>query len=346
MKNIKSYLALALSLPLLFGCGSNESASTNDPDKVYTVKVTHEEYADTVPDLYAKELAKRVEEKSNGRMKFEVFQVGQLGVGVDLVDHLLTGATQMAIMSPGNVATIVPEGQVFALHYLLPTDVKEAYDFLAESKVANTDLPAIYAEKNLKLMDLWPLGGSQWLTKKNIQSPSDFDGMAFRTMDTPLIVKNYEAYNANPTPVSYTDVYSGLQLNMVSGVENPLGALVDMKWYEVQDYLIMSNHIMYLEGVFLNDKYFNSLPEDLQIILSETIDEMHDYAFELQKKANEDAGKVLAENVKVMQLSNEQTAKFKAAALPVRDYFKKNESERSAKVLEDLEAEISAFEKK
>ena len=345
MKNIKPILAIALSLPLLFGCGSNESASKNDPDKVYTIKVTHEEYADTVPDLYAKEFAKRVEEKSNGRMKFEVYQVGQLGVGVDLVDHLLTGATQMAIMSPGNLATIVPEGQVFALHYLLPTDVKKSYDFLAQSKVANTDLPAIYAEKNLKLMDLWPLGGSQWLTKKSVQSPSDFDGMAFRTMDTPLIVKNYEAYNANPTPVSYTDVYSGLQLNMVSGVENPLGALVDMKWYEVQDYLIMSNHIMYLEGVFFNDKYFNSLPEDLQVILKETIDEMHDYAYDLQKKANEDAEKVLAENVKVINLSDEQTAKFKAAALPVRDYFKKNAGERSAKILEDMEIELDAFNK-
>lgn len=346
MKNLKSLFVLALSLPLLFGCGSNGIASKDDPNRVYTVRVTHEEYTDTVPDLYAKELAKRVEEKSNGRMKFEIFQVGQLGVGVDLVDHLLTGATQIAIMSPGNIATIIPEGQVFALHYLLPTDVKESYDFLAESKVANTDLPAIYAEKKLKLMDLWPLGGSQWLTKKSIQSPSDFDGMAFRTMDTPLIVKNYEAYNANPTPVSYTDVYSGLQLNMVSGVENPLGALVDMKWYEVQDYLIMSNHIMYLEGVFLSEKYFNSLPKDLQVILSETIDEMHDYAFELQKKANEDAEKLLAENVKVIELSDEQTANFKAAALPVRDYFKKSAGERSAKILEDIEMELEAFNKK
>lgn len=344
MKKIKSLFALALSIPLLFGCSSNET--TDNSDKVYTIKVTHEEYANTVPDLYAKELAKRVEEKSNGRMKFEVFQVGQLGVGVDLVDHLLTGATQMAIMSPGNVATIVPEGQVFALHYLLPTDVKKAYDFLAESKVANTDLPEIYSEKNLKLMDLWPLGGSHWLTKKNIQNPSDFEGMAFRTMDTPLIVKNYEAYNANPTPVAYTDVYSGLQLNMISGVENPLGALVDMKWYEVQDYLIMSNHIMYLEGVFVNDKYFNSLPEDLQAILSETIAEMHDYAFELQDKANEEAGATLANHVEVVQLSDEQVEKFRTAALPVRDYFKQNTGKRSAKVLEDLEAELNAFEKK
>ncbi|MFA5649132.1 MAG: TRAP transporter substrate-binding protein DctP [Bacteroidales bacterium] len=346
MKNIKTFLTLALMVPLLYACGSEESAETSSKDKTYTFKVTHEEYANTVPDLYAKELARRVEEKSNGRIKFEIFQVGQLGVGVDLVDHVLTGATQMAILSPGNVATIVPEGQVFALHYLLPTDVKMAYDFLADSKVAKIDLPAIYAEKNLKLMDLWPLGGSNWLTKKSIQNPSDFKGMPFRTMDTPLIIKNYEAYGANPTPVPYTDVYSGLQLNMISGVENPLGALVDMKWYEVQDYLVMSNHIMYLEGVFINNKSFNGLPEDLQTILSETVDEMHSYAYELQKKANAEAANVLAKNVEVIELTNDQIATFKAAALPVRDYFKKNAGKRPAEILEKLEAELSVFEAK
>lgn len=346
MKNIKTILSLALVLPLLYACGSEESADTASKDKTYTFKVTHEEYANTVPDLYAKELARRVEEKSDGRIKFEIFQVGQLGVGVDLIDHLLTGATQMAIVSPGNVATIVPEGQVFALHYLLPTDVKMAYDFLAESTVVKTDLPAIYAEKNLKLMDLWPLGSSNWLTKKSIQSPADFTGMPFRTMDTPLIIKNYEAYDANPTPVPYTDVYSGLQLNMISGVENPLGALVDMKWYEVQNYLVMSNHIMYLEGVFINNKTFNALPEDLQTILSETIDEMHNYAYELQKKANAAAANVLAENVEVIKLTNDEIESFKAAALPVRDYFKKNAGKRPAQILEKLEAELSAFEAK
>ncbi len=344
MKNIKTMIALGLALPLLWACGSDGDESASSQDKVYTFKVTHEEYADTVPDLYAKELARRVEEKSNGRIEFEVFQVGQLGVGVDLIDHLLTGATQMAIVSPGNVATIVPEGQVFALHYLLPTDVKAAYDFLAQSDVANTDLPAIYAEKNLKLMDLWPLGSSNWLTKEKVQEPADFEGMAFRTMDTPLIVKNYEAYNANPTPISYTDVYSGLQLNMISGAENPLGALVDMKWFEVQDYLIMSNHIMYLEGVFINNEYFNKLPEDLQKILSETIDEMHDYAYELQKKANEKAGQTLAANVEVVNLTDDQIDSFKAEAKTVRSFFKSNMGERPAEILEKLEAELRDFE--
>lgn len=346
MKKIMLLSVVLVSL-LFVSCGNKEAQDTSESaktsEKVYTFKITHEEYADTVPDLYAKELAKRIEEKSNGRIKFEIFQVGQLGVGVDLIEHLLTGATQMAIVSPGNVATIVPEGQVFALHYLLPSDVKESYDFLANSEVANKDLPEIYAEKNLKLADLWPLGASDWLSNRKIESPKDFEGLTFRTMDTPLIIKNYEAYGANPTPVPYTDVYSALQLNMVSGVENPLGALVDMKWYEVQDYLIKSNHIMYLEGVFMNDKAFNDLPEDLQNIVSETIDEMHDVAYELQKQANSDAEKILAENVEVVELSDKAIAEFKEAALPVRDYFKSENDDRAKKLLEKLENEVENF---
>lgn len=349
MKKKNLVIGLMLVTILMASCsGKSETATTSpkETEKVYTLKVTHEEYADTVPDLYAKELARRVEEKSKGRIKFEIFQVGQLGVGVDLIEHLLTGSTQMAIVSPGNVATIVPEGQVFALHFLLPSDVRKAYDFLATSKVVTQDLPAIYAEKNLKLIDLWPLGASDWLSNSRIESPADFKGMPFRTMDTPLIIKNYAAYGANPTPVGYTDVYSALQLNMVSGVENPLGALVDMKWYEVQDYLIKSNHIMYLEGVFMNNKAFNNLPQDLQKILTETIAEMHEYAYELQDMANAAAEKILAENVTVVELSDKAIQEFIKAALPVREFFKEKTGDRAKKILEDLEAEIADFQKR
>jgi tripartite ATP-independent transporter DctP family solute receptor len=328
------------ALMLLIAFTVAQPASAGDS---YTFKITHEEYADTVPDLYAKEFARRVTEKSNGRIKFEIFQVGQLGVGVDLVEHLLTGSTQMAIVSPGNVATIVPEGQMFSLHFLLPSSVKKTYEFLSQSQVVKKDLAAVYAEKSLRLMDLWPLGASDWLSDRKITTPADFKGLPFRTMDTPLIIKNYEAYDANPTPVAYTDVYSSLQLNMVDGVENPLGALVDMKWYEVQKYTIMSNHIMYLEGVFMNDRFFKSLPEDLQNILTETIAEMHDYAYELQKKANADAAKVLAENTEVVNLTDDQIDAFRTAALPVRKYYKETLSERSAELLGKLEKELEAF---
>ena len=330
----------SLALIMLFLFAGVFSATAKD---TYTFKITHEEYADTVPDQYAKEFARRVTEKSNGRIKFEIFQVGQLGVGIDLVEHLLTGSTQMAIVSPGNVATIIPEGQMFALHFLLPASVEKAYEFLAQSQVVKNDLTAVYAEKNMRLMDLWPLGSSNWLSDKKIMTPADFKGLPFRTMDTPLIIKNYEAYNANPTPIPYTDVYSALQLNMVDGVENPLGALVDMKWYEVQKNLIVSNHIMYLEGVFMNDRFFKSLPEDLQQILTETVAEMHDYAYELQKKANAAAAEVLAKHTEVVVLTEDQLAAFKKAALPVRSYYKEALSKRSASMLEKLEKELASF---
>lgn len=335
---MKNLFSIALALLIVFAGAFSASAK-----KSYTFKITHEEYADTVPDLYAKEFARRVTEKSDGRIKFEIFQVGQLGVGIDLVEHLLTGSTQMAIVSPGNVATIIPEGQMFALHFLLPSSVEKTYEFLAQSQVVKNDLTAVYAEKNLRLMDLWPLGSSNWLSDKAIKSPADFKGLPFRTMDTPLIIKNYEAYSANPTPVPYTDVYSALQLNMVDGVENPLGALVDMKWYEVQKYLIMSNHIMYLEGVFMNNRFFKKLPEDLQNILTETVVEMHDYAYELQKKANAEAADVLAEHTEVINLSEEQLKAFKKAAMPVRNYYKEALSKRSASMLEKLENELASF---
>lgn len=330
----------------IIGCSKKDVADEKKKElseETYTFKVTHEEYADTVPDLYARELGRRIQEKSGGRINFEIYQVGQLGVGVDLIELLLTGSTHLAIVSPGNVATIVPEGQMFALHYLLPTDVEKTYKFLAQSNVVNKDLVEVYGKKNLKLFDLWPLGASQWLTDRKVSSPEDFTGLNFRTMNTPLIVKNYEVYGANPTPIAYTEVYSALQLNMVSGVENPVGALVDMKWYEVTKNLIFSNHIMYLEAVFMNKNYFEKLPEDIQNIIKETVREMHQEAYLMQKEANLKAEMILAENLETQNLTPQQINDFKEKAMEVRSFYKENSNESSVNILEKLEAELEAF---
>lgn len=82
-----------------------------------------------------------------------------------------------------------------------------------------------YLEKNIMPLSFWTEGAMQWTANKPLTSPDDFKGLKFRTMQSPMILAAYEAYGANPTPMSYTEVYSGLQLNMIEGQENPISAI-------------------------------------------------------------------------------------------------------------------------
>ncbi len=101
-----------------------------------------------------------------------------------------------------------------------------------------------------------------------------------------MIVAAYEAYGANPTPMSYTEVYSGLQLNMIEGQENPISAIHSSKFYEVQDYLTEANSNVYVTATCVNPTFFNGLPEDIQQIILETVEEMNPRAYEIQDELN------------------------------------------------------------
>jgi C4-dicarboxylate-binding protein DctP len=334
-------LALFALCPLLAG----GNAEPGDAEKPITFRIAHEDIADTVPDNYCKEFGKRLEARTNGRVKAEVYPVGQLGVGVELLEQLLTGGIDMVIMNPGNTGTLIPEVQLFLLHYLLPTNIKDSFAFIEQSKALNENLNELFMAKNMFVVDWWSQGMMQWTTNKKITTPDDFKGVKIRTMQAPLIIANYKAYGANPTPIPYTEVYSALQLHMADAQENPIGPIEEMKFYEVQDYLIKSNHYLYMQATILNSSNFKTLPEDIQKMIMEIGKEMHSIAYDLQLANNIRAEKVIAEdpNTEIVELTAAQIEAFRQAALPVRAYFVESVGGESAKIMQIIENELKSF---
>ncbi len=86
-------------------------------------------------------------------------------------------------------------------------------------------------------------------------------------MESPIIMGQFKALGANPTPIDFAELYNSLQLGVVQGQENPLVTIENMKFYEVQDYLILSEHAYLGHVLLFSDTWFNGLPEDIQEIL-------------------------------------------------------------------------------
>ncbi len=334
-------LAFMLTFPLLAGGDAEEGTA----EKPITFRIAHEDIAGTVPDNYCKEFGRRLEERTNGKIKAEVYPVGQLGVGVELLEQLLTGGLDMVIMNPGNTGTLIPEVQLFLLHFLLPSDIEESFAFISQSKALNENLNELFMEKNMFVVDWWSQGMMQWTTNKRITAPADFSGVKIRTMQAPLIIANYKAYGANPTPIPYTEVYSALQLNMADAQENPIGPIEEMKFYEVQDYLIKSNHYLYMQATILNSSNFKALPADIQEAILDIGKEMHSVAFDLQMENNKRAEKVLADDpeTEIVELSEAQIEAFRQAAMPVREYFVESVGGKSAEIMRIIEKELKEF---
>ena len=130
------------------GCAGVRTAEMeHNEDTVYEWRMVHEEYTNDMQDVYCKEFAKKLHEKSNGRINLQIYQVGQIGNALQGCEILQNGGVEFAMISPGNTGTVVPENQLFSLHFLFPQDMDKTQKVLKESVALNEMLAEKYLEK-------------------------------------------------------------------------------------------------------------------------------------------------------------------------------------------------------
>jgi C4-dicarboxylate-binding protein DctP len=354
MKKLVSLLAvLTLAMGLMAGCGKKEApapagGTAEQPKQTATWRIVHEEIDGSVQDQYAKKFKELIEQKSNGAVKVEVYPVGQLGDAVQQAEMLQTGGVEFGIVSPGNTGTMVPESQLFSLHFLFSDDMDKNAELFKTSKAINEDLAKLYLDKNIKNLAYWTEGPMEWSSNREINTPAKFKGFKMRTMPTPMIVEAYKAYGANPTPVPYMEVYSGLQLKMIDGQENPLFAHEEMKFYEVQNFITLASSNLYVTSTSVNPKFFDSLPEDQKKMVLDTIEELRPVSFEIQGKKNGDALASIKSksDIKIVELTKEEREAFRAASKTAYDKYVEMVGPKGKEILEKLQAEAKAIEEK
>ncbi|WP_242520416.1 DctP family TRAP transporter solute-binding subunit [Halobacillus kuroshimensis] len=338
-----------ISLVLAACGGGEESSGDNGGDgQTYNWKFVTEEVEGQVQYEYAQEFAKRMNEKSDGAVNIDVYEFGGLGSETNQVEQLQSGTVEMAVMSPGFTGNMVKEGQIFALQFLFPESVEKTQNILNDSEALNTDLRELYEEHSISPLSFWSEGAMQWTASKEISEPADFENFKMRTQTSPLILKSYEAYGADPTPMSWSELYTALDRGTVEGQENPIFFIGDASFNEVQDYMTMSNHNNYVAMTTVNTDWYAGLDEEMKTMVDETVTEMQDWVFEEQKKQNEEYLETIKNDTEnpteIVELSDEQREAFKEKAEPVRDFYRSEVSTVDGKVLDKLIEEINAAE--
>ncbi len=139
------------------------------------------------------------------------------------------------------------------------------------------------------------------------------------------------------------EVYSGLQLNMIEGQENPISAIEEMKFYEVQNYLTLGSSSLYVTTTAVNPKFFDGLPADIQKMILETVEETRDFSFQAQADLNGGALDKIkaASDIEVVTLTNEERELFKEASKSAYDVYKNMVGSKGAAILDKLMGEIA-----
>ncbi|HCA40641.1 MAG TPA: C4-dicarboxylate ABC transporter substrate-binding protein [Aminobacterium sp.] len=317
----------------------------------YNWRLAEEEIVGSVCDVYANEFARLLADKSNGRIKLDVYPQGTLGTPTEMFELCLNGAIEFALVGPGQCGAIVPENQIFSLQFLFSDDDMVNEKVLASSKALNEMLAGVYEKKSLKVLSYFSEGAMYWTANKPILTPEDFKGLKMRVMPSEMLVETYKAYGANPTPLSFTELYSSLQLNMVEGQENAPYIIQEMKFMEVQKCLIESKHNIYVMHTLANADFFNGLPEDIQKIVLECIEELRPFVYKVQQELNDKRldmmVKAFKPDQKLLKLEHDQRMRFREIAKNADEkYFELSGNPEFAKeLLKTFRSEMAEAEK-
>ncbi|MFO7785770.1 MAG: TRAP transporter substrate-binding protein DctP [Thermodesulfobacteriota bacterium] len=233
--------------------------------KAIKAKLASEEIEGDFMTVWANNFADHMREWSDGKIDIEVYAYGTLGTLGDINELCQMGVVEFVFSDYAWISSFVPQAQVLALNYIFPTEkVPQALDWIMKNGEFYPLLEQAFRKNGMVPMSVM-FEGWQWMsTNKKIESLADLKGLKIRVMSSKLLVEDYKAYGAVPTPMDYGEVYSGLQMGLIDGQVNPLFAIYSMKFYEVQDYCTQLKNEPFLGIPTVNEEFFDSLPENAQ----------------------------------------------------------------------------------
>ena len=230
------------------------------------------------------------------------------------------GAVQAAPIPTAKLSGFNKQLQLIDLPFLFPSR-EVAYEFL-DGPVGERVLGGL-RDAGFEPAMFWESGFKQMTCDMAVPEPADLEGAKFRVMESPLLIAQYQAVGANPVPIAFSETYTALQQGVVDCQENPLVSISQMKFYEVQDYLMLSNH-GYLGTAFIFSKvWFDKLPQAQQDILMTAAREAGAYQRE-RSAAREQCyldGIKDAGGTEVIELTDARKQAFRDAMDPVYDEF-------------------------
>lgn len=284
------------------------------------LKFHHDLPEDSAQHLGAQEFERLVEERTNGRIDVQIFANNALGNDVEVAQQMQFGAVHAAPIPTAKLSNFNPALQVVDLPFLFPSP-EIAYGVL-DSEVGMSILAGLEQAGLVGAM-FWESGFKQLTCNHSVTKPEDLSGRKVRVMESPLLIAQYEALGAIAIPVAFSEVYTALQQGVVECQENPLVSIHKMKFYEVQDHLIISNH-GYLATAFIFSKmWFDSLDAETQEILMTSAREAGVYQ---RERSRELEGKYLADIIasgssEIHELTPDQLIVFAEKMKPVHDKF-------------------------
>lgn len=272
----------------LCGCQAFDKVKQPDENGVLTFKVAHDS-ADTVP--VAKGLARfaeLVEERTDGKIRVEVYNNGQLGSASDYVVNTQLGTLDMGVVNQSVLSSFVEDLSAVDIPYII--EGYEHADRVFEGETGQYYSDEVTSLMGTKVLDIWEVGFRNLTNSKHaVNSLADVKGLRIRTMDNKVHQEFWRSIGADPVPMSWNEAYTAMQQKAIDGQENPLSVILGNNVAEVNKELAITEHVYSSIFFLMSEDAWNALTEEQQQIIQECAKEAGTYEREEQRRQAEEA---------------------------------------------------------
>ncbi len=262
----------------------------------------------------SKLMAKEVEKRIPGRVDWQLFPGAQLGRDDVILRGLKTG-THIAGMPGSWVAAVEPAFNLFEAPFMFSNRdqvkrvIAAVHDELAD-KLAKNGIVLVGG--------IGELGFRQISNNvRPIVKPADLNGVKLRTPGNPFRLKTFRTFGANPTPMSFSEVYMALRQGVVDGQENPLASIWGGKLFEVQKYISLSNHVFTPTTILFSKKHWDSWPKDIRDAIEAAARKAIAFSFKFGEEKDQSLQAEMQKGNPELKFNKIDVAAFKKVAAPL-----------------------------
>ena len=306
----KGILFFSLAL-LAVSCGKKESVE-------YVFRYSNEQPKYALRSQSMIFFKRQLEERSNGRIKAELFFGGVIGNERELMDFVQTGVLQGT--RGGFFADANPKFILFTLPFLVD-DWDQAQRLVQSEFTRKINEGARERGFHVPATGISQGFRAHTNSKRPIRHPDDLKGLKMRVPSQEVYVQTSKAFGANPQELPYAEVYQALQTGVVDGQDNAPSNIWDYMIHEVSKYLTITNYATGPDPLMVNLEWYESLPRDLRDIFDGVSRETMEFSDRINREKEAEYIEKISNKLEMNHVLGDDLIPFRDAVKPVYQYF-------------------------
>ncbi|GHH98925.1 TRAP transporter substrate-binding protein [Neobacillus kokaensis] len=308
---------------ILSGCRAGKEAGTVGADgKKVVIRMANLVSDNNFLHTGYKKFKEVAEKESNGQIEVQIYNNGTLTPSEDMEYEMLQTGVLDVVTNAGFVVASnahAPSYSIFDVPFLFSNE-EEMYK-LTDGEYGEILKKDLEEKSNAYFLGTFSIGSFAIANNKHeVREPSDLKGLKIRSTTTPLQAGTIAAMGANPTPISYGEIFTSLQQGTIDGVQTTTPLIHADRFYEVADNLTLTRHFPLPHILMVNKDFYDGLTDELKQVVDKAANEQIKYARELAVKAEKEAIEGMEKKgVKVVEPTAEELELFKKSVQPAID---------------------------